>query len=84
MIPYAARAALRGRGRAGACAGRASQPRALWLLAASAVLVCLVFFPQERFRIPGDRPDADRLASAWMGRRPAGPRALDLTESSLR
>lgn len=24
----------------------------LWLLAASAVLVCLVFFPQERFRIP--------------------------------
>ena len=24
----------------------------LWLLAGSAVLVCLVFFPQERFRIP--------------------------------
>ncbi len=24
----------------------------LWLLAASAILVCLVFFPQERFRIP--------------------------------
>lgn len=33
-------------------ARRAAQPRALWLLAASAVLVCLVFFPQERFRIP--------------------------------
>jgi hypothetical protein len=24
----------------------------LWMLAASAVLVCVVFFPQERFRIP--------------------------------
>jgi 4-amino-4-deoxy-L-arabinose transferase-like glycosyltransferase len=29
-----------------------SQPYALWLLAASSVLTCLVFFPQERFRIP--------------------------------
>ncbi|MEO8076941.1 MAG: hypothetical protein ABI818_11455 [Acidobacteriota bacterium] len=28
------------------------RPEALALLAASAVLVCLVFFPQERFRIP--------------------------------
>jgi 4-amino-4-deoxy-L-arabinose transferase-like glycosyltransferase len=27
-------------------------PAALFLLAASAVLVCLLFFPQERFRIP--------------------------------
>lgn len=27
-------------------------PRALWLLAASMVLVCLIFLPQERFRIP--------------------------------
>jgi hypothetical protein len=24
----------------------------LWMLAGSAVLVCLVFFPQDRFRIP--------------------------------
>jgi hypothetical protein len=30
----------------------AVQPAALWLLAASSILVCLVFFPQERFRIP--------------------------------
>jgi 4-amino-4-deoxy-L-arabinose transferase-like glycosyltransferase len=30
----------------------ARRPTALFLLAASAVLVCLVFFPQERFRIP--------------------------------
>ena len=30
-----------------------ARPRCrLWVLAASAVLVCLVFFPQERFRIP--------------------------------
>jgi hypothetical protein len=28
------------------------RPEALGLLAASAVIVCLVFFPQERFRIP--------------------------------
>lgn len=28
------------------------RPAALFLLAASAVLVCVVFFPQERFRIP--------------------------------
>jgi 4-amino-4-deoxy-L-arabinose transferase-like glycosyltransferase len=27
-------------------------PAALWLLFASAVLVCLIFLPQERFRIP--------------------------------
>lgn len=41
-----------------ACVGfgrlrRASTPpRALWLLAGSMVLVCLIFLPQERFRIP--------------------------------
>jgi len=28
------------------------RPTALFLLAGSSVLVCLVFFPQERFRIP--------------------------------
>jgi 4-amino-4-deoxy-L-arabinose transferase-like glycosyltransferase len=32
---------------------RAAGPAtALWLLAAASVIVCLVFFPQERFRIP--------------------------------
>jgi 4-amino-4-deoxy-L-arabinose transferase-like glycosyltransferase len=38
----------------GLARGRANLRRAagLWLLAASAVAVCLVFFPQERFRIP--------------------------------
>jgi 4-amino-4-deoxy-L-arabinose transferase-like glycosyltransferase len=38
-------ACVRRRERLGAAAG-------LWLLAGSAILVCLVFFPQERFRIP--------------------------------
>jgi hypothetical protein len=32
--------------------GRLGRATGLWLLAASAVAVCLVFFPQERFRIP--------------------------------
>ena len=31
---------------------RGRRPYALWLLAGSVVLVCLIFFPQERFRIP--------------------------------
>ena len=33
-------------------AGSASPPRGLLLLLASAVVACLVFLPQERFRIP--------------------------------
>jgi 4-amino-4-deoxy-L-arabinose transferase-like glycosyltransferase len=33
-------------------AGRSARPEALLLLAASAVIVCVLFFPQERFRIP--------------------------------
>ena len=32
--------------------GRAARVQGLWLLAASSVAVCLIFFPQERFRIP--------------------------------
>jgi len=31
---------------------RAARAAGLWMLGGSAVLVCLVFFPQERFRIP--------------------------------
>jgi len=31
---------------------RAASTPGLWMLAGSAVLVCLLFFPQERFRIP--------------------------------
>ncbi len=45
LLPFAAAGAWRLR--------RAErQPAALWLLAAASILVCLVFFPQERFRIP--------------------------------
>ena len=32
--------------------GSERRPSALFLLGASAVLVCLIFFPQERFRVP--------------------------------
>ncbi len=45
VLPCAAWGAWRTR-------GRRPQPVALWLLAAAAWLVCIVFFPQERFRIP--------------------------------
>jgi hypothetical protein len=42
-------AAIPGAWRARRVLGRAT---GLWLLAASAIVVCLLFFPQERFRIP--------------------------------
>lgn len=45
LLPFAVAGAWRLRGRVG-------QPIALWLLAGASVLVCLVFFPQERFRVP--------------------------------
>ena len=45
LLVLAAAAVIRWRGRLGRGAG-------LWMLAGSGVLVCLVFFPQERFRIP--------------------------------
>lgn len=46
-------------------------PVSLGLLLASAVLVCLVFFPQERFRIPVIDPALIVLASARRGHGPA-------------
>ena len=68
VLPYAALLpfALAG---AWALRGRASPPRALWLLAASSVLVCLVFFPQERFRIPVIDPALIVMASSWIALR---------------
>ncbi len=45
---------------------RRACPRALGLLFASAVLVCLVFFPQERFRIPVIDPALIVCAAAWL------------------
>ena len=44
------------------------RPTALILLAGSAVLVCLVFFPQERFRIPVIDPTLIVCASGLAGR----------------
>jgi len=40
----------------------------LWLLALSAVAICLVFFPQERFRIPIVDPTLVVVASAAVAR----------------
>jgi 4-amino-4-deoxy-L-arabinose transferase-like glycosyltransferase len=45
-------------------------PWALWLLACSAFLVMLVFFPQERFRIPVVDPVVIVCAAAWWALRP--------------
>ena len=40
--------------------------RALWLLACSALIASLLFFPQERFRIPVIDPTLVVLASVWL------------------
>jgi hypothetical protein len=48
----------------------AAPPRALWLLAASLLVVCVVFFPQERFRIPVLDPTLIVCAAAWPALRP--------------
>jgi 4-amino-4-deoxy-L-arabinose transferase-like glycosyltransferase len=44
------------------------RPSALFLLAGSTVLMCLVFFPQERFRIPVIDPTLIIAAAALAGR----------------
>jgi len=44
------------------------RPTALFLLAGSTVLMCLVFFPQERFRIPVIDPTLIIAAAALAGR----------------
>jgi 4-amino-4-deoxy-L-arabinose transferase-like glycosyltransferase len=66
LLPFAAAGALRLR-------RRADQPAALWLLTASSILVCLVFFPQERFRIPVIDPVLIVCAAACV---PAGAAAF--------
>jgi len=46
-----------------------SRTPGLWLLALSAIAVCLVFFPQERFRVPVIDPTLAVLAGAiWRDR----------------
>ncbi len=55
---------------------RLSQLPGLWLLVASSLLVCLIFFPQERFRIPVIDPALLILAAAALSaRRPVSPAA---------
>jgi hypothetical protein len=39
----------------------------LWLLLASSIVICLLFFPQERFRIPGIDPVLVICAGAALG-----------------
>jgi len=46
-------------------------PRTLVMLAGSAVLVSLIFFPQERFRIPVIDPALIVAAAAWLSARTA-------------
>ena len=61
LLPFAAAGGMRlWRGR--------HRPAALFLLAGSAVLVCLVFFPQERFRLPVIDPTMIVCASGLAGR----------------
>ena len=43
---------------------RRSRTPGLWLLAGSAIATCLIFFPQERFRIPVIDPTLIICASA--------------------
>lgn len=47
---------------------RPSRPTSMWLLAASSILVGLVFFPQERFRMPVLDPVLIISAAALAGR----------------
>lgn len=48
---------------------RPHRPETLVPLAASAVIVCVLFFPQERFRIPVLDPALIVCAGAWFGMR---------------
>jgi hypothetical protein len=64
LLPFAARGIMRLRHSAG-------RPTAVLLLALSAILVGLVFFPQERFRIPVIDP-ALIICAAAAARRPEG------------
>ena len=49
--------------------GKARRPEALFLLAASAAIVCVLFFPQERFRIPVIDPTLIVCAGLLVGER---------------
>jgi hypothetical protein len=62
LLPIAVLGFLRIRGRYGRSPG-------LWCLAGSAIATCLIFFPQERFRIPILDPAMIICASCWLADR---------------
>ena len=49
--------------------GRRGRSPGLWCLAGSAIATCLIFFPQERFRIPILDPTMIVCASCWLSER---------------
>jgi hypothetical protein len=51
LVPFAI-AGVRAYWRRSDVPDRRTRPEALFLLAGSAAIVCVLFFPQERFRIP--------------------------------
>jgi len=53
---------------AGALSKGVRRPAALYLLTGSTIAMCLVFFPQERFRIPTIDPTLIVAAAALAGR----------------
>ena len=63
----------------GALAGRRRAPVALWLMTAATVLAGLVFFPQERFRIPVIDP-ALIVSAAMLAALPAHERTGRLSD----
>ena len=46
--------------------GRGVHPWALWLMAGSVVITCLLFMPQERFRLPVLDPTLIVCAAVWL------------------
>jgi hypothetical protein len=48
---------------------RGDRSPGLWCLAGSAIATCLIFFPQERFRIPILDPTLIICASCWLADR---------------
>ncbi len=59
VLPFAVAGVVR-------CARAGAVPVGLWLLASSTIVTSLVFFPQERFRIPVLDPTLIIFAATWL------------------